>query len=794
MTSDISGCEKQVGRVERPAAARETADANGQEVSPSASQALDDCWQSVWPDWCESAELSKLAAFHQRVETENAARYVPATAVDGLLRGVSLVLTHHKIPQVLLSDFQEQARVYLMHDDEVTFVARAKYLLCAPMARYLRNDAPPAPDVVFVWRGRVRRWMRSRMSFSSKNTHLWWSFYQAKRACAPVSEDYVKYTYQKHRRQMAAPDPIDEETFSLIMTQLEPVLNQLASELESCSQEESSGCGMTDGPRPSGRDVHVASTSACYESTVKDGGQRGHLARVFFGGPVHDLVDMDFHSMKWFPRVVIDGVLRFNTAVSFYEPRTERFLEAVVADEVRLWGDLGGELRSGVRLPCMIQGIIEPLKVRVISKGPAAPYYLAKGFQKALHTAMRRMDCFRLIGRPMSPTDLIDLDEHSVRLRMFEGRSWFSIDYSAATDGLSARLSAAILLRLIPKGASAWEVARLLSVLAPHRCEYPPKSGVDPVDEVNGQLMGSILSFPILCLANLGLFLAVTRADSRSLSERLRGVLVNGDDMLYVAAPSLYEEHMHLGKKCGLELSVGKSYVHPTFASANSTCFHAPLDQAPRFNSAFTTASVRQINFLNTGLFFGNGKVMRVDSIAGSDVQGMGRLSVLGTLLSGCHSQRQELDLSKMYFALHRAEIQVEAGGRNYFIHRSLGGCGATVPEGWRWTTTARHRAIAFNSAARLSGSWVETPVGRLGSVECKVFGPREAPAIPDLFSCGRVPWEQPLAVTPVEPPRWPTVFCRPDGRGTQYVPSNRCFTRAQLVAGIERTATRRTL
>lgn len=764
-----------------------------QEVSTSDLQALDDCWQSSWPDWTGAPDADALRDFHRRVETENAQHWMCATAVDGLLRGVSLVLTHHSIPQVLLAEFQQQARAYLTCDDEMTFVARAKFLLCAPMARYLKNEAPPSPDVVYVWRGRVRRWMRSRMSFCAKNTHLWWSFYQAKRACAPVSEGYVKYTYEKHRRQMAASDPIDEETFSLIMAQLEPVLDELASGLDGSHQRGGFLESGDDGPRPSGRDVHVASTSACYESTVKDGGQRGHLAKVYAGDRMIS-TEYDLHSMKWFPRVVIDGVLRFNTVVTFYSPRVDGFLESVVQDEVRLWDDLGGVPRSGVRLPCMIQGIIEPLKVRVISKGPAAPYYLAKSFQKALHSLMRRMDCFRLIGRPMSPTDLLDLDAHSVRLRMFEGRSWFSIDYSAATDGLSARLSAAILARLFPSGMSQWERARLMSVLAPHRCEYPPKTGIEPVDEVNGQLMGSILSFPILCLANLGLFLAVIRNDSRPLKDKLAGVLVNGDDMLYVAPPSLYGEHAALGKKCGLELSVGKSYVHPTFASANSTCFHAPLDQKPRFNSAFTRTSVRQVNFLNTGLFFGNSKVMRVDSIAGSDVKDMGRLAVVGALLSGCWSARQELDLAKMYFALHRDEIQAEAQGRNYFIHRSLGGCGATVPEGWVWTTTARHRAIAFDCAARISGSWVETPVGRLGGVECKVFGPREAPSVPDLFSRDRAPWEAPDEPTAREPARWPTVFCRSDGRATQYVPSNRCFTRAQLVAGIERTATRRTL
>lgn len=794
MLSDISGCEKQIGRVERLVAAHVVADGGDQEVRSPPFQALDDCWQSVWPDWTGVPDAQTLKDFHSRVDSDSSRHWMPSPAVDGLLRGASLVLTHHNIPQVLLADFQEQARSYLTCDDEMTFVARAKFLLCAPMARYLRNEAPPFPDVVYVWKGKVRRWMRSRMSFCAKNTHLWWSFYQAKRACAPVSEGYVKYTYEKHRRQMAASDPIDEETFSLIMDQLEPVLERLSQDLGTQISDEIEIEGGDSVPLPSSDAAHAASTSACYESTVKDGGQRGYLAKAFADGQIIS-PEYVLSSMKWFPRVVIDGVLRFNTVVSFYESsRVDSFLRKVGSLEVELWNRLNGDQDECVRLPCMIQGIIEPLKVRVISKGPAAPYYLAKSFQKALHTAMRGMDCFRLIGRPMSPTDLLDLDANSVRLRMFEGRSWFSIDYSAATDGLSARLSAAILRRLLPLGMGTAEKARLLSVLAPHRCEYPPKSGVAPVDEQNGQLMGSILSFPILCLANLGLFLAVIRNDSRSLKDKLSGVLVNGDDMLYVAPPSLYSEHAALGKKCGLELSVGKSYVHPVFASANSTCFHAPLSQTPRFNGPERVRGVRQINFLNTGLFFGNSKVMRVDSVDGTDASISTRLDVLGALLSGCWSSNQELDLAKMYFALHKAEIHVEAQGRNYFIHRSLGGCGAALPTGWKWTTTARHRAIAFERASRLSGGYSGVPTGRIAGVEFKVFGPREAPGVPDLFSHGRLPWEEVGETPPYEPPRWPTVLCRPDGRATQYVPSNRCFTRTQLVAGVERSQTVRCL
>ena len=155
---------------------------------------------------------------------------------------------------------------------------------------------------------------------------------------------------------------------------------------------------------------------------------------------------------------------------------------------------------------------------------------------------------------------------------------WNSIDYSAATDGLSARLSRSILLSII-RDFDPRMKAMYRAVLAPHTCKYPfPfNEKVGDIDQQNGQLMGSILSFPILCLANLGLYLANIRDDPRRLRRKLQGVLVNGDDMLYVARESRWNSHVSLGERVGLKMSPGKAYRHPVYANANSACFHLDL-------------------------------------------------------------------------------------------------------------------------------------------------------------------------------------------------------------------------
>jgi hypothetical protein len=138
--------------------------------------------------------------------------------------------------------------------------------------------------------------------------------------------------------------------------------------------------------------------------------------------------------------------------------------------------------------------------------------------------------------------------------------------------------------------------------------------------------MGSPLSFPILCLANLGLYLEVIKDDKRPLSEKLAGVLVNGDDMLYVAPESLWERHVQTGRKVGLEMTPGKAYKHKVFANANSTCFHYDLD--------IEGSTPWQIDFLNTGLLFGQNKVLQKDT--GVDAEGQHhRVPVINQLLKG---------------------------------------------------------------------------------------------------------------------------------------------------------------
>ncbi len=650
-------------------------------------------------------------------------RITPEERAQGLIRGVKFILNHHCAPKKVIESFNTQALLYLVVPEEKVFFKRAKYLTVSFMSQYLNNsetgacEPPKVPDKPFISVGSWRNWSKTRLRvFNRRNTHLWYSILQSKRSALPLSSDLVLTTYEEHRAAMGVEDPIDIELLDETMEGLEPVLDRIQRSVLRAYDTDLSN-DVVDIREAS----HVASSSACFEASRDDGGQLGYLASLVpeleYCNPswatskfVPELVRMAFY-----PKVIIGGKVRTNVYIEEFE----------YSNGERLWRDaiLGETLRikEGQRLKCTIQAVLEPLKVRVISKGEAVPYYVSKRLQKTLHDVMRKMNCFRLIGKPLCPTHLVDL--HKERSDGGSGDfKWFSIDYSAATDRLSAALSKAILTR-ITEGHDATLRNVWLSVLAPHWCRYPfPFNDVEPIDQVNGQLMGSILSFPILCLANLGLYLLNLKksGDTRTLQRKLNGVLVNGDDMLYVARSSMWKSHVELGERMGLTMSPGKAYMHSKYANANSACFHYDLSDK--------NATPWAIPFLNSGLYFGQNKVM---GSRGDSDDGAGTFqccAVIEKLLDGTLPGKQA-EVLKPFLKKNKKIIQSETDHwKALGIPISLGGMGVNLPVGWRERLTGVQLMVASAIVAN-------SPYGVYGQ------GPVPAPEIPSAPVALKASW-----------------------------------------------------
>lgn len=646
----------------------------------------------------------------------------------GLVRGLCLVLRHHNAPKSVMDSFKTQTLAYL-NCEEAVFVKRAKWLTTYPMAVYLGAEKPKEPAVVLKYRGQYRNWSRLRLrDFTKRNTHLWYSFLQAKRACHPLTEEMVHSAYEEHRAAMEIEDPITPSVLEGVLEELEPVLAEVASQVARSYAPMTLEEHLEAHWDVEGDTRHVASTRACYEMSREKGGQLGQLSYLTWKSRVQAAPLPDLVAMAYQPLAIVCGVPQRNVVTEIY-----RFQDDMIAWKDTIRGH-ALHYRGNRVLKATIQVVLEPLKTRVISKGEAVPYYVSKPLQKVLHTVLRRMPAFRLIGRPLSAPDLMDLEANRVELG--QGRyEWFSIDYSAATDGLSASLSARILDRIL-KSQSTDLREIWMKVLAPHLCRYPfPHDDVQPVQQRNGQLMGSILSFPILCLANLGLYLYTIRSDPRALREKMAGVLVNGDDMLYVARRSVWNEHVANGLLVGLKMSAGKAYHHPQFANANSACFHYSLKRVKTENwdgmQAMTldghVATPVAIPFLNSGLYFGQNKVMNKVSETGSEVTS--RVTVIGELLKGCRGpHRLTREIYRGYLHRHGREIAEECRGRNIFIPCSLGGMGVESHISVPVRTSLAQRQEAMER-------YQSNPFGWFG------YGPLPGPEVPDTPTPLCAPW-----------------------------------------------------
>jgi len=130
--------------------------------------------------------------------------------------------------------------------------------------------------------------------------------------------------------------------------------------------------------------------------------------------------------------------------------------------------------------------LTEPLKVRVITKENAWSTYVLSGAQRNLWRCLKKFPWFRLTGRPINVFDI-----------PLGAQNWISVDYSAATDNLASEFSKLVIRSICRVTGLPYKLCR--DSLIRHALYYGEEK---PVEQTNGQLMGSILSFIVLCICN----------------------------------------------------------------------------------------------------------------------------------------------------------------------------------------------------------------------------------------------------------------------------------------------------
>jgi len=438
------------------------------------------------------------------------------------------------------------------------------------------------------------------------------------------------------------------------------------------------------------------------------------------------------------------------------------------------------------RVPAaMVVGLMEPLKVRTISVGDAVVQSIGSRVQKFLWKTLKEIPCFALIGGMSVEDALLFLDRPGLPREVHGERMGFvSGDYKGATDTIPLKRTRFLADQVLRRFAMPDPVRQaLLDSLCQTSLDYsgsltqmyqkfgklylesrgidtrsrdfklssfadeladvgifPTIDGPLSVRQASGQLMGNILSFPLLCLVNLicylcciedfgaertsvhhdspGIFVwdrsraygepcvkTITVAgqirlvsDRRMIvNPRLRmshlntlRLLVNGDDILFSATTALYNHwSANIGRFGGFVKSVGKNYFSPHFFTVNSQLFVPPpagrWDQLRQIRSVWI-GGLRP-DFVRSRFEFAamNGGAMEYNEDPRLALQ-----AVQGKLLDSVEKDCVE-PMNRLFFEMNKPLLDVFRGTVEgfvipWFVPIPLGGlglrsCGMAVPE-----------------------------------------------------------------------------------------------------------------
>ena len=241
--------------------------------------------------------------------------------------------------------------------------------------------------------------------------------------------------------------------------------------------------------------------------------------------------------------------------------------------------------RSEPHRQVVFKGILEPLKVRPITVSSMAVNTLWQPIQKQLWGAMQKFECFKPTGTPVTTENISDLYHKS---RVLAGECGYDVSYGEFFDLFkfdSADFRSATNVLAMPASLAACEAACpdpigqmvMRAGLCGSTMSYYDRTDRMMKDlgvQSNGQLMGSVFSFPLLCMINAAV-IRYTFELMYNRSFKLSEVpfLVNGDDMLCMLPPWGYELWRGLSSAVGLEPSPGKNYFSRNFAMINSKIF-----------------------------------------------------------------------------------------------------------------------------------------------------------------------------------------------------------------------------
>nr|UJQ92887.1 MAG: putative RNA-dependent RNA polymerase [Narnaviridae sp.] len=201
--------------------------------------------------------------------------------------------------------------------------------------------------------------------------------------------------------------------------------------------------------------------------------------------------------------------------------------------------------------------IPEPLKVRMITKEQPLSWAL-KPLQKAMARSLSQYSCFH--------TGFKGTIEEFVNKNLDKGQYILSGDYASATDNLHKDIMDTFVDQFCDVFRCHPNLCNYVRFFGgQHTIQYPKWTGLGDVIQRNGQLMGSLLSFPILCIAN-----ATTRTHQKKCSLSELKACINGDDILFTDNIRGIRSWKRIASSMGLKPSIGKNFCSPFWGTFNS--------------------------------------------------------------------------------------------------------------------------------------------------------------------------------------------------------------------------------
>jgi hypothetical protein len=453
-----------------------------------------------------------------------------------------------------------------------------KYKLPAFFAWHESEPLPVAPeditndDPAYIFGGIIGQWIRTVLY--NGNKEILHTILMAKKGMPRASKSLVREAEKKAFDTMTTPL---EQFESVLIEHKKLCTKEKAFTVERAKSELRRTVREIFKDRRFSLDMLTEptfpSTSSNYNNVRGSGGTVGYLKE-------HEelLANLDFK-------------LDFNSSIGCYYDRQTDYLGSLgVTDQDRICPDesklmfvtrivtdnFRGDYRKFywrcfraalLEVPIVVPvGLAEALKIRVITKGPALTYFVLKPFQKFLWKVLKDHPTFRLIGEPCDVSHI----ERTLGCKV--GSFFMSGDMKNATDDLHTWVSETIMDELnvvldLPPPLTELCYRALTGHI------YLSPDGTEK-EQKRGQLMGSIISFPILCMATATTVRIALEVNRPKKELRHHGLLVNGDDNVSKTTdPLCYHNWANILRVFGPTSSVGKSYFNQRFAVINSLIF-----------------------------------------------------------------------------------------------------------------------------------------------------------------------------------------------------------------------------